>query len=451
MRSRARGREGRQGLEGFRMREFLARHEELADLSRDLSLLAPLAIYLLNRPSDARALDSLVDIDTQLDVLGDLDEILGLDQDQGLWPGILDKDLRSLYPLLEFQADEEVHSFVVQLGQFFGGDFGAGGGDQVRSGRASGSGDSLRGGPNPALPGLTGEEEHPAAAGRFDREPDSASRRAQLKAGDFPLRPLAGTPPPGGQTTRLSTWASTRFRSQSTPTQLGLSDLSLGDNSLRSLEAFALFFDWKYCIDLTGQRAGHLQHPGYPGDAQGPGQDQDTRRGTRGCRVPEREPGGAAERDADGHQAETSAAAEVHHGGQELQDRLQGGPGSAGGRRVTGFLGSVRTDSVRHCLDHNQSAEMSALEGVPHGAPKAANPADHCPEVEGEGDQTELQVVSEIHQQDSGGAIFVMDLDSNVEYTDSGVPASCLDLHGAFNSPRDLHLEERGPASHRTG
>lgn len=28
--------------------------------------------------------------------------------------------------------------------------------------------------------------------------------------------------------------------------------LSLGDNSLRSIEAFALFFDWRYCIDLTG-------------------------------------------------------------------------------------------------------------------------------------------------------------------------------------------------------
>ncbi|OLQ18672.1 hypothetical protein ChUKH1_00945 [Cryptosporidium hominis] len=28
--------------------------------------------------------------------------------------------------------------------------------------------------------------------------------------------------------------------------------LSLGDNSLRSIEAFALFFDWRFCIDLTG-------------------------------------------------------------------------------------------------------------------------------------------------------------------------------------------------------
>ncbi|POM82205.1 hypothetical protein CmeUKMEL1_01230 [Cryptosporidium meleagridis] len=28
--------------------------------------------------------------------------------------------------------------------------------------------------------------------------------------------------------------------------------LSLGDNSLRSIEAFALYFDWRFCIDLTG-------------------------------------------------------------------------------------------------------------------------------------------------------------------------------------------------------
>ncbi|OII74749.1 uncharacterized protein cubi_00302 [Cryptosporidium ubiquitum] len=91
------------GFQGFSMKTIILKHKEVIDQSEDLSsnlnIIIPMAIYGLNKPVNKRVLDSSVDIDLQIDILKDLEDILELDNSIR----ILNKDLRLLYPLISQQ------------------------------------------------------------------------------------------------------------------------------------------------------------------------------------------------------------------------------------------------------------------------------------------------------------------------------------------------------------
>ncbi|KAH8584804.1 multidomain with a conserved eukaryotic domain [Cryptosporidium sp. chipmunk genotype I] len=91
-------------FEGFSVKSVLFKEKDVMGLNQDvtgnLGILIPLAIYGLNKPSNRkRVLGSSGDIDLQLDILKDLEEILELDN----CIRIFNKDLRLLYPLVSQQ------------------------------------------------------------------------------------------------------------------------------------------------------------------------------------------------------------------------------------------------------------------------------------------------------------------------------------------------------------